>query len=166
MIAILGSIASHCNAGTSDQVKSFSSTCKMVTRRPMPTPISKMPSPKIRLSATLLERGNFSLHDAGIGNDQIASSIARPHPATTATTGIRGRQVPGSVINQFLEKGMQRTEMMMTLKTIQRILTTPHASTDHRNVRIMLIRVWKGSRQRKNYLLTEPTQSLRNENAI
>ena len=131
IMAMLGSIASHSSAGTSDQVGSFSSTCRIVTRRPTPAPMSRMPSPNIRVSAILLESGNCSFHDAGIGNDHMASSIARPHAATAATTGTWGRQYPGSVGDQYLEKGIQRTEMMMMLKTIQRMLSTPHANTKY-----------------------------------
>ena len=102
-MAILGSTASKLSAGTSLQVKSPSFTCRTVTSRPMPMPMSKMPSPKMSVSATLLDRGICNFHTAGIGSVQMVSSIARPHAAMAATMGTCARQVPGLVESQFLE---------------------------------------------------------------
>jgi len=64
-----------------------------------------------------------------MGRHQIVSSMARPQAAMPETMGTWARQVPGSSMAQFLEKGMQRKETMRMEKRIQRTFTMLHART-------------------------------------
>ena len=159
IMATPGSIASHSRAGTSDQLKSCSSTCRTVTRRATPTPMSKMPSPKMSDTATLSERGICSRHVAGMGSDQMVSSRVRPHAATAATIGTWARHVPGSVMSQFLDKGMHRKETIKIEKRIQSRLTMLQARTSSR-VRAFQVLYVKDCLKR---ILTSSTKALRDE---